>query len=232
MLDILYEDNHLIAINKAPKEITQGDRTGDRPISDKIKEYLRIKYDKPGEAFLGVIHRLDRPTSGVIIYAKTSKGLTRMNALFKKHEVRKIYHAIVAPPPKHHEGTIVHYLKKNNQQNKSYVTSSNTPGAKEAKLKYKVIGQSLRYTLCEIELMTGRHHQIRAQMSAIGAVIRGDLKYGAKRSLPNASISLHARELSFVHPISKKNITIEAPYPTDDSLWLQFEDIEKKKATY
>lgn len=221
-MEIIYEDNHLIAINKAAGEITQGDKTGDEPLPDKIKQYLKEKYNKPGNVYLGVIHRLDRPTSGIVIFAKTSKALGRMNELFRKDQVRKVYHAIVETPPAQPAGELRHFLKKNEQQNKSYVVSRNTPDAKEAILSYSTLAQSDRYTLLEVELQTGRHHQIRVQLSSIGSIIRGDLKYGARRSLPDGSISLHAYSLSFTHPVTKEELHLVAPYPAHDNLWQFF----------
>lgn len=222
-MDLLYEDNHLIVVNKSAGEITQGDKTGDETLPDRLKAYLKEKYNKPGNVFLGVIHRLDRPTSGIVIFAKTSKALARMNELFRKDQVKKVYHAIVEAPPSVPEGELRHFLRKNEQQNKSYIVARGTPGAKEAILRYRTLTSGDRYTLLEIELETGRHHQIRAQLSAIGCTIRGDLKYGAKRSLPDGSISLHARSIAFCHPISKETIRITAPYPKHDTLWQFFE---------
>lgn len=213
-LEVLYEDNHLIAVNKRAGDIVQGDKTGDTPLSEKVAEYLRIKYHKPGKAFVGVIHRLDRPVSGVVVFAKTSKALARMNALFaRKEEVTKRYHAIVEQAPTPPQGALHHWLRKNAKQNKSYPTAPHAKGAKEALLEYRTLGIGDRYTLLEVTLLTGRHHQIRAQLSAAGAIIRGDLKYGARRSLPDGSISLHARRLTFVHPVSKEVVDLVAPYP-------------------
>lgn len=220
--EVLYEDNHLIIISKRAGEITQGDSTGDIPLPEKVKQYLKEKYQKPGNVFLGVVHRLDRPVSGVVVFAKTSKALSRMNRLFHDDKVEKVYHAIVEQPPKALERTLVHWLKKNPKQNKSYIVAAGTKGAKEARLHYRVIGESDRYTLLEVRLETGRHHQIRAQLSGIGCTIRGDLKYGAKRSNPDGSISLHAREVSFTHPVSGEAISVVAPYPAEDPLWGYF----------
>lgn len=228
-MQILYEDNHLIIVNKAPGEITQGDRTGDTTLVDSIKSYLKEKYAKPGNVFLGVIHRLDRPTSGVVVYAKTSKALERMNTLFRENKVNKIYHAIVKSPIIPGEGTLVHYLRKNEKQNKSYLTSSSSPKGREARLSYRTILISDRYTLLEVHLETGRHHQIRCQLSAIGSPIRGDLKYGSPRSNQDGSISLHARSISFTHPVSKEKIEVQAPYPTSDKLWTFFASHIKQK---
>ncbi|MDN4754112.1 RluA family pseudouridine synthase [Porphyromonadaceae bacterium W3.11] len=221
-MEILYEDNHLIVVNKAAGEITQGDKTGDEPLPELIKQYLKEKYNKPGNVYLGVVHRLDRPTSGIVVFAKTSKALSRMNELFRKDQVRKVYHAIVEAPPAQSAGELRHFLKKNQQQNKSYVVSRNTPNAKEAILEYRTIGSSDHYTLLEVELQTGRHHQIRVQLSSIGSVIRGDLKYGARRSLPDASISLHAYSITFIHPVTKEELHLTAPYPAHDTLWQYF----------
>ncbi|MBN2746142.1 MAG: RNA pseudouridine synthase [Bacteroidales bacterium] len=219
---ILFEDNHLIIINKLPSEIVQGDKTGDSPLSDAVKKYLVWKYNKPGEAFLGTVHRLDRPVSGALVYAKTSKALSRMNQQIKDGELTKVYHAVVAKRPPKDSDVLEQWLIKNEKQNKSYVSNSKTAGAKLAKLKYTLLKSIDNYHLVEIELFTGRHHQIRVQLSDIGCVIKGDLKYGAPRSNKNASISLHARSLSFLHPVSKQSVSILAPYPTGD-IWEKFE---------
>lgn len=219
----MYEDNHLIIVNKAAGEITQGDSTGDTPLPDKVRAYLKEKYHKPGNVFVGVVHRLDRPVSGIVVFAKTSKGLSRMNQLFRDDKVTKIYHAIVEQPPVDPSGTLVHWLKKNPKNNKSYIVAPSVKGAREARLHYRQIGDSDRYTLLEVELETGRHHQIRTQLSGIGCVIRGDLKYGAKRSNRDGSISLHARQIHFVHPVSGDTIRVTAPYPATDILWSHFE---------
>ena len=218
-MTILYEDNHIIAVSKTCHEIVQGDKTGDIPLSDIVKAYIKEKYQKPGDVFLGVTHRLDRPTTGVVIFARTSKALTRLNAMFQSHEqIRKTYWAIVQSPPPTPEGRLEHYLLRNEQQNKSFVVKPNTQNAKRAVLMYQTIAQSERYTLLEINLETGRHHQIRCQLSAIGSPIKGDLKYGAKRSNPDGGISLHARKIEFIHPVSKLPIEITAPVP-EDTLW-------------
>ncbi len=220
-MQILYEDNHLIAVNKAPGEIVQGDKTGDKPLSDTLKEYIKRKYNKPGEVFLGVPHRLDRPTSGVVLFARTSKALVRLNEMFKNHDaMRKTYWAIVQGAPKQPEARLENYLVRNEQQNKSYIAK---PGAKDAKLAvltYRTLTRGDHYSLLEVELLTGRHHQIRCQLAAIGCPIKGDLKYGAKRSNPDGSISLHARQITFVHPVRKEQVTITAPVP-DGSLFAQ-----------
>lgn len=217
--EILFEDNHLIIVNKRPSEIVQGDKTGDTPLSEHIKQYLKKKYKKTGEAYLGVTHRLDRPVSGLIIFAKTGKALTRLNEMFRTKEIKKIYWAIVKNKPPQSSGTLVHYLKKNEKNNKSYVYEKEIRDSKRAELDYTLIKSSDHYHLLEISLKTGRHHQIRAQLSHIGCPIKGDLKYGAQRSNENASISLHARRAEFMHPVSKEKIVIEAIPPKDDKLW-------------
>ena len=226
-MQILYEDNHIIAISKTCHEIVQGDKTGDTPLSEMVKTYIKEKYNKPGEVFLGVTHRLDRPTTGVVLFARTSKALTRLNAMFQSHEqIRKTYWAIVEKRDGllGHEATrLEHYLWRNEKQNKSFVVKSGTKDAKRAVLTYKAIAQSDRYTLLEINLETGRHHQIRCQLAAIGCPIKGDLKYGAKRSNPDGGISLHARRIEFIHPVSKLPICITAPVP-NDSLWQTLEN--------
>lgn len=221
-IEVLYEDNHLIGVNKRAGDITQGDKTGDETLPDKVKAWLKVKYDKPGNVFCGVIHRLDRPTSGIVILAKTSKGLSRMNALFQKKQVQKTYWAIVENKPSTDSGSLSDFLKKNDKQNKSYVVSKDTPEAKHAELDFKLLISSDRYHLLEINPRTGRHHQIRTQLANIGAIIKGDLKYGAKRSNGDGSISLHARKIEFVHPVSSEKISFEAPVP-NDGLWKWFE---------
>ena len=221
-LDVLYEDNHLIVVNKRSGELVQGDKTGDKPISDDVKAYIKKKYNKPGDVFLGTIHRLDRPTSGVVIFARTSKALSRMNALFQKKEVRKTYWAVVESAPKSTSGVLENYLLKNEKQNKSYVVEKGRSGAKMAELDYRQIAASDKYFLLEIDPKTGRHHQIRVQLSQMGSIIKGDLKYGAKRSNKDGSICLHARKVSFVHPVKKEQLEIIAPVP-DDKLWKFFE---------
>ena len=221
-MQVLYEDNHIIAVSKTCHEIVQGDKTGDTPLSEIVKAYIKEKYQKPGEVFLGVTHRLDRPTTGVVLFARTSKALTRLNAMFQSHElIRKTYWAIVEKNDRllgDEAIRLEHYLWRNEKQNKSFVVKAGTKDAKRAVLTYKAIAQSDRYTLLEINLETGRHHQIRCQLSAIGLPIKGDLKYGAKRSNPDGGISLHARKIEFVHPVSKQEISIMAPVP-DDTLW-------------
>ncbi|HQI44355.1 MAG TPA: RNA pseudouridine synthase [Dysgonamonadaceae bacterium] len=221
-MDVLYEDNHLIIVNKAPSEIVQGDKTGDKPLSELIKEYLKEKYHKPGNVFCGVTHRLDRPTSGVVVFAKTSKALSRLNEMFRNGEVDKTYWAIVKNRPPKDEDTLIHYLIKNEKTNKSTAYDSEKPNTKKAILHYKLIAVSQKYFLLEVDLETGRHHQIRCQLAKIGCPIKGDLKYGAERSNPDGSISLHARTISFVHPVSKQQIHVVAPVP-DDTLWKTLE---------
>ena len=215
---ILFEDNHLIAINKKSSEIVQGDRTGDSTMPDAIKVYLKDKYNKPGKVFCGVIHRLDRPTSGVILFARTSKGLERMNKQFRDQQASKTYWAILENKPPNQEGTLINHLKKNEKQNKSYVSSKDTKGSKEAILNYRLISSSESYHLVEINLETGRHHQIRTQFAKIGCCIKGDLKYGAKRSNRDGSICLHSRKLKFKHPITKEEICLVAPIP-QNTFW-------------
>ena len=220
-MTVLYEENHIIAVNKTCNEIVQGDKTGDTPLSEIVKAYIKDKYNKPGEVFLGVTHRLDRPTSGVVLFARTSKALTRLNEMFKSHEqIRKTYWAIVQGCPKVPEARLENYLTRNETLNKSFIAK---PGAKEAKLAvltYKTLVKGEHYTLLEINLETGRHHQIRCQLAAIGCPVKGDLKYGAKRSNPDGGISLHARQIAFIHPVKKEPICITAPVP-NDSLWQQ-----------
>jgi 23S rRNA pseudouridine1911/1915/1917 synthase len=220
-MEVVYEDNHIIIVNKQSGEIVQGDKTCDRPLSELVKDYIKKKYAKPGAVFLGVVHRLDRPVSGLVVFARTSKALTRLNKMFAEGEVRKTYWAIVKNAPREPVGTLEHWLVRNEKQNKSYAYPTEKPNAKKAILKYKVIGQSDHYTLLEVQLMTGRHHQIRCQLAAMGCPIKGDLKYGAPRSNPDGSISLLSRRVDFIHPVSKERITIEAPLP-DDPLWHAF----------
>ncbi len=233
-MQVIYEDNHIIIVSKASGEIVQGDKTGDTPLSDTVKEYIKEKYQKPGAVFLGVVHRLDRPVAGLVVFARTSKALTRLNNMFRDGEVHKTYWAIVekgkvkrgisAPDPAGMEAGVsllTHWLTRNEQQNKSYAHDHEVPGSKKAMLKYSVIGHSERYTLLEVNLLTGRHHQIRCQLAAMGCPIKGDLKYGARRSNPDGSISLLARRVEFVHPVSKEPIAVEAPLP-NDTLWQSF----------
>lgn len=217
-VEVIFEDNHLIAVNKRPSDIVQGDKTGDVPLSEHVKEYLRQKYQKPGEVFLGVIHRLDRPVSGVVLFAKTSKALARMNELFRTRDVQKTYWAIVCAKPPQDEGVLEHWLRKNEASNKSFASAKQVNGSLHCKLSYKLLAASDRYFLLEVLPETGRHHQIRVQLSTIGCVIKGDLKYGAKRSNPDASICLHARKLEFEHPVKKEPVVIVAN-PPQDNLW-------------
>ncbi len=217
-MDVIYEDNHIIIVNKQSGEIVQGDKTGDRPLSDIVKDYIKEKYQKPGAVFLGVVHRLDRPVSGLVVFARTSKALTRLNKMFAEGQVHKTYWAIVQNKPQEEEGLLQHWLVRNEKQNKSYAYNHEVPDSKLAKLAYRMIGQSDRYCLLEVRLMTGRHHQIRCQLSAMGCPIKGDLKYGAKRSNPDGSISLNAHRIAFVHPVSKEEICLESPLPVDN-LW-------------
>ena len=217
-MEVVYEDNHIIVVNKQPGEIVQGDKTGDRPMSEMLKEWLKEKYAKPGNVFCGVVHRLDRPVGGLVIFAKTGKGLTRMNELFRNGGVKKTYWAITKNMPPEQEGTLAHYITTRERINKSYASPTPRKGAVKAVLKYRVIASSERYHLLEINLLTGRKHQIRVQLSAIGCPVKGDLKYGAERSNPDGSISLLARRIEFDHPVSKQHIDLTAPLP-DDRLW-------------
>jgi len=217
-LQILHEDNHLIVINKRVGDIVQGDKTGDKPLSEVIKEYLKEKYNKPGEVFLGVVHRLDRPTSGIVVFARTSKALTRLNEMFSNRETQKTYWAIVKNRPENTEATLVHYLKRNEKNNTSKAHLKEVPESKKASLEYKIIKELDNYFVLEINLHSGRHHQIRAQLAAIGCPIKGDLKYGFDRSNSDGGIHLHARKLVFIHPVSKENIEIVAPTP-NDAIW-------------
>lgn len=218
---VLYEDNHLIAVNKLPSEIIQGDKTGDMPLSELVKSFLKKKYNKPGNVFTGVIHRLDRPVSGAVIFAKTGKGLSRMNDLIKNRKVKKTYWAIVKNKPKEKTAVLKHFLSRNEKQNKSYASDKIQEGSKEAILSYQLIASSRDYHLLEIDLKTGRHHQIRAQLAAIGCPIKGDLKYGYSRSNKTPSIDLHARSISFLHPVKKETINLIANPPAD-VLWNYF----------
>ncbi|WP_165930217.1 RluA family pseudouridine synthase [Flavobacterium ranwuense] len=217
-LQILHEDNHLIVVNKRVGDIVQGDKTGDKPLSDVVKEYIKDKYNKPGEVFLGVVHRLDRPTTGIVVFARTSKALTRMNELFSNRETQKTYWCIVKNRLSKPEDKLVHFLKRNEKNNTSKAHLKEVPDSKLASLDYKTIKELNNYFALEINLHTGRHHQIRAQLSAIGSPIKGDLKYGFDRSNPDGGIHLHARKLVFIHPVTKENIEIIAPTP-DDVIW-------------
>lgn len=225
--NVLYEDNHLIILNKKPGEIVQGDKTGDEPLSGKLKTYLKKKYNKPGDVFVGVIHRIDRPVSGAVIFAKTSKGLAKMNQVVKDRDIKKRYWALVEGQPEHTTGHLTHYLRKNQKKNKSYPVDKDAKGALRAELEYRFVAASNNYSLLEVELLTGRHHQIRAQLSAIGYPIKGDVKYGFKRlNKDGGMIHLHARYLEFVHPVKKETVSVTAP-PPDDKLWDVFADIMK-----
>lgn len=221
-MTVVYEDNHIIIVNKTASEIVQGDKTGDTPLSETVKQYLKEKYAKPGNVFIGVTHRLDRPVSGLVVFAKTSKALTRLNEMFRGGEVQKTYWAVVKNRPSLVEGELVHYLVRNEKQNKSYAYDTERPGSKKAVLHYRLIGRSQNYFLLEVDLKTGRHHQIRCQLAKIGCPIKGDLKYGFPRSNPDGSICLHARRVCFVHPVSKQLIDVEAPLPSGN-LWSGFE---------
>lgn len=217
-MKVVYEDNHIIIVNKHSGEIVQGDKTGDKPLSDTVKEYIKQKYNKPGNVFLGVVHRLDRPVSGLVVFAKTSKALSRLNDMFRTGDVHKTYWAIVKRRDIATEGTLTDWLTRNERQNKSYAHQREVPGAKKAVLKYKVRAVADNYMLIEVTLLTGRHHQIRCQLAHMGCPIKGDLKYGAPRSNPDGSISLLSRRVEFVHPVSKENIVAYADVP-DDRLW-------------
>lgn len=217
-LQVLYEDNHIIVVNKRPGDIVQGDKTGDKPLSEVVKSYIKEKYNKPGNVYLGVVHRLDRPTSGIVLFSKTSKALPRLNKLFQQKEAKKTYWAIVKNVPPKDSDTLVHFLNRNPKQNKSYAHIKEVPESKKAILEYRLLKKLVNYFLLEVDLHTGRHHQIRSQLSAIGSPIKGDLKYGFDRSNKDASIHLHARELKFIHPVKKEEIHITAP-PPDEVLW-------------
>ena len=220
-MQVLYEDNHIIIVYKQSGEIVQGDKTGDKPLSETIKEWIKEKYAKPGNVFLGVVHRLDRPVSGIVVFAKTSKALSRLNNMFRNGEVRKTYWAMVQTAPNMPEATLTNWLVRNEKQNKSYVYNNEMPNAKQAILKYKTIGQTEHYTLLEVNLLTGRHHQIRGQLAAMGCPIKGDLKYGARRSNPDGSISLLSHKVEFIHPVSKQKIVVVSPLPTE-KVWDNF----------
>ncbi len=217
-MQVIYEDNHIIIVSKRSGEIVQGDKTGDKTLADDVKQYIKEKYAKPGNVFLGVVHRLDRPVWGLVVFAKTSKALSRLNDMFRTGDVHKTYWAITQNCPAEPEATLTDWIRRNEKQNKSYAYDSEVPNSKKAMLHYKVIGRSDNYTLVEVNLMTGRHHQIRCQLANIGCPIKGDLKYGARRSNPDGSISLLARRIEFVHPVSKEPVLAESPLP-DDKLW-------------
>ncbi|HET9571346.1 MAG TPA: RluA family pseudouridine synthase [Bacteroidales bacterium] len=222
-MTVLYEDNHLLIVNKACGEIVQVDKTGDLSLEESLKLWLKEKYNKPGNVFLGVTHRLDRPVTGIVVFAKTSKALPRLNEMFQKGEIHKTYWALVKNPPKQLEGVLEHYLVRNEKQNKSYAYDVEKPDSKKAILHYKVIGKSDTYFLLEIDLKTGRHHQIRCQLAKMGCPIKGDLKYGFDRSNKDGGISLHSRHIAFVHPVSKIQIDLTAPLPANDPVWQYFE---------
>lgn len=217
-LQVLFEDNHIIVVNKRVGDIVQGDKTGDKPLSEVVKEYIKDKYNKPGEVFLGVVHRLDRPTTGIVVFARTSKALTRLNDLFKNRETEKTYWAVVKNKPPKTEDNLVHFLKRNEKNNTSKAHLKEVPDSKKASLDYRIITELKNYFALEINLHTGRHHQIRSQLAAIGSPIKGDLKYGFDRSNPDGGIHLHARKLKFVHPVSKETLEIIAPTP-DEVIW-------------
>lgn len=223
-MKVIYEDNHIIIVSKTVNEIVQGDKTGDETLIDKVKKYIKEKYSKPGEVFLGLTHRLDRPTSGVVVFAKTSKALSRLNAMFRDGEVHKTYWAVTSNRPDEDEGTLENFLKKNEKLNKSFIAKPSDKEAKKAILNYKIIAVSDRYYLWEINLLTGRHHQIRCQLANIGCPIKGDLKYGYPRSNPDGGLSLHARKVEFIHPVSKKEISVTADVPEGDKLWKFFQE--------
>ena len=234
-MQVLYEDNHIIIVNKQSGEIVQGDKTGDVPLSDTVKAYIKERYQKPGEVFLGVVHRLDRPVSGLVVFARTSKALTRLNKMFAEGQVHKTYWAIVEMRNESHStfniqhstfSEITHWLVRNEKQNKSYAYDHEVPHSKKAILRYRPIAQSDRYTLLEVNLLTGRHHQIRCQLAAIGHPIKGDLKYGARRSNPDGSISLLSHRIEFIHPVSKEKIVLESPLP-EDNLWQTLKKLVK-----
>lgn len=220
-LEVIYEDNHIIAVNKQAGDLVQGDKTGDETLADDVKAYIKNKYKKPGDVFLGIVHRLDRPVSGVVLFARTSKALTRLNMMFQDKTIKKTYWAIVDKRPDNEEGHLEHYIKKNQEKNKSNLYDRERSGTKKAILNYRLILSFTNYHLLEVDLETGRHHQIRAQLARIGCHIKGDLKYGSKRSNPDAGISLHARSITFIHPVKKEPITITAT-PPDDNLWNEF----------
>lgn len=219
---ILFEDNHLLIYNKKPSQIVQGDKTGDRPLSDLIKDYIKERDKKPGNVFLGVVHRIDRPVSGAVVFAKTSKALSRLNEMLKTGEIHKTYWAVVKNPPPEITGHLVHFLKRNEEKNKSFAYDKIIPGSKKAELTYILTGQSEQYYLLEVNLLTGRHHQIRSQLAKIGCPIKGDLKYGFDRSNPDGSIHLHSRKIALMHPVKKEMVVVTAPPPPEDNLWKYF----------
>ena len=230
-LEVLYEDNHIIAINKRCGDIVQADETKDPPLSEHVCRYIKEKYNKPGNAFVGVMHRLDRPVSGLVLFARTSKSLTRMNELFKNKTIQKTYWAIVKKKPTKDSDILRHYLIKDEKIKKAKLFHKEVPGSKHCELSYQLIAQSDKYFLLEVKPLTGRFHQIRAQLSAIGCPIKGDLKYGFERSNPNAGISLHGRQIEFMHPVKNEPVVITAPVPQDDELWMFFEKVMSKSQT-
>jgi 23S rRNA pseudouridine1911/1915/1917 synthase len=225
---VLYEDNHILVINKPPGEIVQGDKTGDEPLSGKVKLYIKERYGKPGEVFLGVVHRIDRPVSGAVIFARTSKALSRLNRMLREGGIRKTYWAVVQNPPPREEERLVHFMTRNEKQNKSYIREQEVPGSLRAELHYRLAGKSDRYYLLEVDLMTGRHHQIRAQLAHIGCPIRGDLKYGYPRSNPDGSIHLHARRIELIHPVKETPLSVVAPVP-DEKIWNYFSALNPER---
>lgn len=225
MAEILYEDNHIIAVWKRSSDLSQGDKTGDPTLDDDVRKYIAVKYSKKGDVFLGVVHRLDRPVSGVMLYARTSKALERLNEMFREGSMKKTYMAITKERPPEDEATISHFLKKNEKQNKTYVYDTEVSGSKKASLTYRLKARSERFYLLEIELHTGRHHQIRAQLAKIGCPVKGDLKYGFPRSNEDGSISLHARKIEFLHPVKKEPLTITAHFP-DGDVWHLFSGVQ------
>lgn len=222
--DILYEDNHLLVVNKHAGDLVQPDPSGEAALEDRIKAYIKSRDGKPGAVFLGVVHRIDRPVSGAVLFAKTSKALTRLNEMIRTGEIRKIYWAVTEQRPEPEQGELRHYILRDGKSNRSRAFDTPKPEAKEARLRYRTAAASARYTLVEVELLTGRHHQIRAQLSKIGCPIKGDLKYGAKRSNPDDGISLHSRSVTFLHPVRKEPLTVTAPVPEGDNLWAFFAD--------
>lgn len=222
--DILYEDNHLLVVNKHAGDLVQPDPSGEAALEDRIKAYIKSRDGKPGAVFLGVVHRIDRPVSGAVLFAKTSKALTRLNEMIRTGEIRKIYWAITEQRPEPEQGELRHYILRDGKSNRSRACDTPKPEAKEGRLRYRTAAASARYTLVEVELLTGRHHQIRAQLSKIGCPIKGDLKYGAKRSNPDGGISLHSRSMTFLHPVRKEPLTVTAPVPSGDNLWAFFAD--------
>lgn len=223
-MKVVYEDNHIIIVFKEAGEIVQGDKTGDRPLSETVKEYIKAKYHKPGNVFLGVVHRLDRPVAGLVVFARTSKALSRLNDMFRKGEMHKTYWAITQQAPPQPQGTLTNWLTRNEKQNKSYAYDKEVPGSKKAVLQYRLLAHSDHYHLLEVNLLTGRHHQIRCQLAHMGCPIKGDLKYGARRSNPDGSISLLSHEVEFTHPVSKQLIHVVSPLP-DDRLWASFSKV-------